>query len=186
MDALRFVDAAEEEHFAAMSLIHALGWRATYPGYVPQKFLDEEITDGRWIETFRENRRTGRARSCLLYSGGRPVCCATYGHARTEAGVQAGSVCKFHNAVYAGWGEIITFYPHPGETGKGYGSVLMEEILRRLKAGGFQDCYLYVLRENEGARRFYARHGFAWDGTWEEIPFPPDTVCIDLRYVRRL
>ena len=29
-------------------------------------------------------------------------------------------------------------------------------------------------------------HGFAWDGTQVEIPFPPDTVCIDLRYAREL
>ena len=186
MGELRFVDAAEEAHFAAMSLIHAQGWRAAYPGYVPQKFLDEEITDGRWIETFRENWRTGRAHSYLLCDGERPVCCATYGPARTEAGIQSGSPCRFQNAAYAGWGEIISFYTLPSETGKGYGSILMEETLRRLRADGFQDCYLYVLRENEGARRFYARHGFAWDGTWEEIPFPPDAVCIDLRYVRRL
>ena len=29
MDELRFVDACTEEHFRAMSLIHALGWRDT-------------------------------------------------------------------------------------------------------------------------------------------------------------
>ena len=23
-----------------------------------------------------------------------------------------------------------------------------------------------------------------WDGTHAEIPFPPDAVCVDLRYVR--
>ena len=35
MNNLRFVDACTDEHFAAMSLIHALGWRDTYVGYVP-------------------------------------------------------------------------------------------------------------------------------------------------------
>ena len=30
MENLRFVDACTEEHFRAMSLIHALGWRDTY------------------------------------------------------------------------------------------------------------------------------------------------------------
>ena len=28
--------------------------------------------------------------------------------------------------------------------------------------------------------------GFAWDGTHEDIPFPPDTICVDLRYTRSL
>ena len=50
--------------------------------------------------------------------------------------------------------------------------MLMEEALRRLRADGYLNCYVFVLRENEGARRFYARHGFAWDGTEEHIPFP--------------
>lgn len=182
MDSIRFVDATTQEHFAAMSLIHAMGWRAAYPDAVPAEFMAKEITDDRWIETFRQNYLTGRAHGLLLYAGDKPVCCATYGPARTDAGVQAGSVCKFHNAGYEGWGEVISFYSHPEETGKGYGSLLMDEVLRRLKTDGFSNCYVYVLRENEGARRFYARHGFAWDGTWEEIPFPPDAICIDLRY----
>ena len=46
---LHFVDAVKEEHFRAMSLIHALGWRDTYKGYVPQEYLDKEITDDRWV-----------------------------------------------------------------------------------------------------------------------------------------
>ena len=28
--------------------------------------------------------------------------------------------------------------------------------------------------------------GFVWDGTHEDIPFPPDTICVDLRYTRSL
>ncbi len=78
-----------------------------------------------------------------------------------------------HGDAYRGWGEIISFYTDPACTGRGYGSVLMEEALRRLRANGYLNCYVFVLRENEGARRFYARHGFAWDGTEEHIPFPP-------------
>ena len=183
---LRFVDAATEEHFADMSLIHALGWRTTYPDAVPAEFMQREITDDRWVKTFRENYKAGTPHGILLYADGRPVCCAVYGPARTDAGLQAGTVCKYNKAGYEGWGEVISFYSHPEEKGKGYGSVLMEEVLRRLKADGFPSCYVYVLRENDGARRFYSRHGFSWDGTHEEIPFPPDALCIDLRYTRKL
>lgn len=186
MSSIRFVDAVREEDFAVMSRICALGWRATYPGAVPDEFMAREVTDDRWIPTYRENARTGRAHGLLLYDGETPVCFATYGAARTDAGAQAGSLCKFHCDGYEGWGEVISFYAHPDHTGKGYGSLLMEEVLRRLKAEGFPSCYVYVLRENQGARRFYARHGFAWDGSHEEIPFPPDSVCIDLRYTKML
>ena len=186
MHDLRFVDATLEEHFAAMSLIHALGWRKAYPDAVPADWMAREITDDRWISTFRNNCQTGQAHGLLLYDGNRPVSCVVYGPARTDAGLQAGSTCKFHSEGYEGWGEVISFYTHPDETGKGYGSLVITEALRRLKEDGFPSCYVYVLRENEGARRFYARHGFSWDGSHEEIPFPPDTVCIDLRYTRAL
>ena len=186
MGPIRFVDASAEEHFIAMSRIHALGWRTTYADAIPKDFMAREITDDRWVETFRQNHLTGRAHGLLLYAGDRPVSSAVYGPARIDAGLQAGSVCQFHNDGYAGWGEVISFYTHPEEKGKGYGSLLMREVLSRLKQDGFRNCYVYVLRENEGARRFYARHGFTWNGTYEEIPFPPDTVCIDLRYTRAL
>ena len=92
---------------------------------------------------------------------------------------------SFDSTGYEGWGEIVSFYTHPDEKGKGYGSLLMGEVLRRMK-GVYPSCFVFVLRENEGARRFYARHGFTWDGTHVDIPFPPYTVCVDLRYVRTL
>lgn len=171
-DHLQLVDASTREHFAAMSLIHALGWRTTYQNALPADYLSREITDGRWIPFFEEGLRTGSSRGLLLYCGGIPVSCCSYGPARSPD--------------YEGWGEIFSFYTHPDHKGRGYGGVLMAEVLRRLKGLEFPRCYVLVLRENEAARHFYAGHGFSWDGTQEEIPFPPDTVCVDLRYGKEL
>jgi len=183
---LRFVDACTDEHFAAMSLIHALGWRDTYPGYVPQDYLDTEITDDRWVSVFRENYESQNGcYGLLLYRDSVPVACINYCRARTE-NYNVGEICRFHNEDYADWGEIASFYTHPDERGKGYGGLLFEEALRRLKAAGFRNAFVFVLRENERARRFYARHGFAWDGTHADIPFPHDMVCVDLRYTKAL
>ena len=182
---LTFVDACKEEHFKAMSLIHALGWRDTYRGFVPDDYMAREITDGRWVNQFRQDYETGRCRGLLLCRDGAPVACLNYGPARTE-NLNAGVASTFPNEAYRGWGEIISFYTHPRERGKGYGGALFEETVRRLRAEGYHDAFVFVLRENEKARRFYARHGFAWDGTHADIPFPPDAVCVDLRYVKHL
>lgn len=171
---LHFVDASTDAHFRAMSLIHALGWRSTYVGYVPDDYMAREITDTRWVEVFRENGRTGRCHGLLLYNGDYPAACINYGPARNQ------------EPGCAGWGEIHSFYTHPDECGKGYGGLLLEEAVRRLSSGGYSGCYVYVLRENEKARRFYAAHGFTWDGTHTDIPFPPDAVCVDLRYIRQI
>ena len=175
-DHLRFVDACTQEHFRAMSLIHALGWRDTYVGCVPDEYMAREITDERWVKVFRENYETGACHGLLLYRDDTPVACINYCPARKSN----------YNRGYEAWGEIASFYAHPAERGRGYGGILFEEVLRRLKRRGFDSAFVFVLRENEKARRFYAAHGFSWDGTCAEISFPPDAVCVDLRYVKAL
>ncbi len=183
MSILRFVDAVTLEHFSAMSLIHALGWRTTYVDAVPADYLAEVITDDHWTPLFQQDHQAERCNGILLYRDDLPVACANYGPARVECSHLDGQLPP---VSYKGWGEVLSFYTLPGETGKGYGGLLMRQVLMRLKADGFSQCYVLVLRENMGARRFYARHGFAWNGTHENIPFPHDAVCVDLRYVRRL
>ncbi|HPE16169.1 MAG TPA: GNAT family N-acetyltransferase [Oscillospiraceae bacterium] len=184
---LRFRDAETEAQFAAMSRIHARGWRKSYIDAVPADYMTEVITDDHWIPMFRADYESGNGRrGLMLLRGDKPVACATYGPARIGAQAHAGAICKFNSAAYEGWGEVISFYTDPDETGLGYGAVLMREVLSRLKAAGFSRCYVLVLKENEGARRFYAREGFRWDGTHEDIPFPHDTICVDLRYTRAL
>lgn len=184
-DQLKIVEACTEEHFRAMSLIHALGWRDTYVDAVPADFMATEITDDRWVDVFRKNWEDKVYTGLLLYRGNAPVSCINFGPARME-NYNPGEVCKFDNSAYEGWGEITSFYTHPDERGKGYGAILMEEACRRLKQAGHDNTFVFVLRENEKSRRFYARHGFAWDGTHADIPFPHDTICVDLRYCRKL
>ncbi len=184
-DGLRIVQACNEEHFRAMSLIHALGWRDTYADAIPADFMAREITDDRWVETFRKNWENKLCTGLLLYRDDAPVSCINFGPARTE-NYNPGDACKFDNAHYAGWGEITSFYTHPAERGKHYGGVLLEEACCRLKQAGHENAFVFVLRENQKARRFYARYGFVWDGTHADIPFPHNTICVDLRYCKKL
>ena len=182
---LKIVEACTQEHFQAMSLIHALGWRDTYADAVPADFMAAEITDDRWVDVFRKNWEDRVYTGLLLYRGDTPVSCINFGPARME-NYNPGEVCKFDNAAYEGWGEITSFYTHPDERAKGYGAILLEEACRRLKEKGHPNAFVFVLRENEKSRRFYARHGFAWDGTHADIPFPHGTICVDLRYCKIL
>jgi ribosomal protein S18 acetylase RimI-like enzyme len=49
----------------------------------------------------------------------------------------------------------------PGLRERGIGSLLMDEVERRLKAKGCIRCYLMVAADNENAIRFYKSRG--WD-----------------------
>lgn len=184
MPDLHFMDAATEAHFAAMSAIHCRGWRAAYPGFVPDDYLRDVTTEDHWLPFFREDHATGRCRGLLLCDGEKPVACCNYGPVRSGPSPRQSEELVIDSSTYSGWSEVISLYTEPAHTGQGYGSLLLEEALRRLRAAGYPGCTLFVLRENAGARRFYERHGFAWDGTVQLVPFPHHMICHDLRYIQ--
>ena len=181
MKKLQLIDACEEKHFRDMSLLHALGWRAAYRDSIPAGYLDREITDDRWVPVFRQNYKEGVYHGLLLYDGDRPLCCATYGPARVDQSA-GDTICDFSSPDLAAWGELVSLYSHPDHWEQGHGSLVIEEVLNRVKATGCPGCFLYVLRENERARRFYEKHGFVWDGHALNVALTPDTTLSDLRY----
>jgi len=185
MEAVKLIDACTEAHFRDMSLLHALGWRAAYRDSIPAGYLAREITDDRWTSVFRKNYEEGVYHGLLLYSGERPLCCATYGPARVDASA-GDTICSFSSPDLARWGELVSLYGHPDHWGRGYGSIVMREVLHRMKRASYPGCFLYVLRENDRARRFYEKHGFSWDRHSLEITLTPDTVLTDLRYCKGL
>jgi putative acetyltransferase len=78
-------------------------------------------------------------------------------------------------AVHEGW--LHHLYVEPGWHGRGIGSALL-----RAACDGLDHVQLWVFQANDGARRFYERHGFALgeltDGAGNEEQQP------DARYER--
>jgi GNAT superfamily N-acetyltransferase len=60
--------------------------------------------------------------------------------------------------------ELYALYVRPAWWSTGTGHALMEKVLARSRATGYRSITLWVLRENQRARRFYQRAGFAPDG----------------------
>ena len=125
MEHITIIQAGTQAHFAALSRIHALSWRAAYRGVIPQAYLDREITEDRWVPFFLEGARTGAHQGLLLLADGRPVCGGSCGPARLDAG-QDGSLCAFDNRAFAAGGDHLPVHP-PGGDGEG---------VRRAAAGG--------------------------------------------------
>ena len=185
MEQIRLVDACEEQHFRDMSLLHALGWRTAYRDSIPADYLDREITEDRWIPVFRQNYQEGVYHGLLLYDTDQPLCCATYGPAQVDQSA-GDTICNFSSPDLAGWSELVSLYTRPGCWGQGYGAIILSEILTRLNEAGYPGCFLYVLQENDRARRFYEKHGFVWDGKRLDVPLTQDDVLTDLRYCKEL
>jgi GNAT superfamily N-acetyltransferase len=60
--------------------------------------------------------------------------------------------------------ELYALYVRPAWWSTGTGRALMDRVLARSAAAGYSSITLWVLRDNERARRFYERAGFAPDG----------------------
>jgi GNAT superfamily N-acetyltransferase len=80
--------------------------------------------------------------------------------------------------VSPGW--LRNLFVLPGEWGSGAGSLLHDEAVRLLRAKE-AGARLWVLEENERARRFYEHRGWRHDGERRPSDYPPYPPA--LRYV---
>lgn len=150
-----------------ISNIHALSWKSDYKDIVPQKYLDELRCDF-WVQPFKNWIENNKLTVQLIYENELPVGCVAYGNARDD---------KFIH-----WGEIVSIYLLPRYCKKGYGKKLLKTALIDMKANGYENCYLWVLKENNNARNFYEANGFICnnDECYCEIM---QKQLIDIRYV---
>ena len=80
--------------------------------------------------------------------------------------------------------ELYALYVRPPWWSTGTGRALMERVLARTGAAGYQAITLWVLRDNERARRFYERAGFTPDGATNVLAGLGDIP--EVRYCRSL
>lgn len=160
------IRAAEASDAAAMSRIHALGWKQAYVGIVPQEYLDGLQHDF-WVPAFEKWLRQGKVQAKLLYEDAVPAACIAYGPSREDS--------------LPGWGEVVSLYVHPNHLRKGYGKKLLLAGLRELAEAGHPSAYLWVLEENKKARAFYKALGFTETADSCVCEFMKTTV-VDIRY----
>ena len=173
MVVIRTGSAADAAQVAA---VQREGWFAAYEGIIPTEIIDRATApdDGARVrQTFRTRPwqhmlvavaadlatpgSTGEqaASGIVGYASFGPetdVQSAPWPHPLTTDG-EDGSVA-----------ELYALYVHPAWWETGTGRLLMEQVLARTSAAGYQSITLWVLRDNRRARRFYERAGFAPDG----------------------
>ncbi len=78
--------------------------------------------------------------------------------------------------------EIMVFYIHPDDQGRGLGKMLMRHTLAAIKESGGAHVALWVLRDNHSARAFYGKMGFQPDGAQKSLPELENAVTVRYRY----
>lgn len=153
-----------ESDLGEVNALYVAAWKLGYKGLLPQDFLDG-LGSERWCGKidFLED-------GSFVILDGQHI--AAHVHARPAA-----------EENMNGWGEIHTMYALPQFWGKGCAGELFDYAVNWLHERGFDKIYLYVLRGNERAARFYRKHGFVpTDDTLDcEIG---GAVVTDIRYIK--
>jgi len=67
---------------------------------------------------------------------------------------------KARNPKFSDSAELICIHSLYDNWGKGYGSMMMNHILKEIEISGYNSVLLWVFEKNTRARRFYEKHGF--------------------------
>lgn len=139
---------ARVEDLRAVTTLHIRSWQRAYRGLLPQHHLDslniEEAID-------RRARNWPDPGSHVAERHGQVVGWLALGPYRGED-------------APAGSGEIYALYVDPPFWSAGIGGALLSYGLPLLAEQQLAPVFLWVLRENMRARRFYERRGFIADG----------------------
>lgn len=164
------VKKATLEDVAILSEIHALSWKKAFKGIMPQDFLDD-LKEDYWVKFFENGIKNKIIEVLIVCNNNNPVGEVTYGKARDES--------------LPDWGEIISIYVLPEYFHKGFGTKLIKSAVQNLKEQGFDNIYLWVLRENHNAQKFYKKHGFI--ETDQEYHFEKGgKKLVDIKYILKI
>jgi ribosomal protein S18 acetylase RimI-like enzyme len=145
------VRRATPDDAASLAAVEVTSWRAAYRGLMPEAFLDGLSAEER-AASWREN---------LLRHG-------PSGRKRLRVAVEEDGVIGFVR-VGTVWdadevGLVYVLYVLPAYWGHGVGTALMRAALDDLRELGMREAVLWVLRDNQRARRFYDGLGWRPDG----------------------
>lgn len=164
------VRPATPEDARGIAEVHVRSWRAAYRGLVPAEVLDRLSVDdreGTWAEMLRNGSRV------LVAEEPDGTLAGFCGFARPA---------RDDDAV-PGSGEILALYVDPERWRAGTGGALLDAAVEELAAEGCDEATLWVLRGNDRAIGFYARHGFVADG---RVSTHPPTGSAEVRMRRAL
>ena len=134
---------AEVEDAAAIARVHVESWRSTYPGMIPQGYLDRLTVQNRSIGWVRLLERAPPDVITLISEDddGQVV------------GFVTGGRLRHHDLRYEA--EIASLYVLPGCQRAHHGRRLFLAASHRLAKAGYKGLFIWVLADNTRARKFY-------------------------------
>jgi GNAT superfamily N-acetyltransferase len=135
----------------AIAEIEVASWRAAYRDLIPIAFLESlsvQVKADIWAVDIKRYGLTDRKRVLVVESDG---------------GILGFSLAGVPGGVSPGNGLLYFMYFHPDAWGQGYSRPLMVRVIDDFRDQGVRRAHLWVLRDNQRARRFYEGLGWVTD-----------------------
>jgi ribosomal protein S18 acetylase RimI-like enzyme len=145
------VRAVTAEDKLGVARVHVRAWQAAYRGIFPDDYLDQLRPEDRAVRYTFESDDPSRQRTFVAADGA------------TICGFVTAGVSRDHDLEAAG--EIYAIYVDPGSWSIGAGRLLIESARLVLTEMGFSESLLWVLEDNQRAKRFYVIDGWLPDGS---------------------
>ena len=163
---------AAADDASAIGALHVTSWHETYAGLLPQEMLDSLSVKSRaamWDTVLNATASLNGTRVYVAETAGKVVGFGACGGQRDDGMRERGFT-----------GEIGAIYILRSQQGAGVGRSLMGLMARDLMARPMPSASLWVLRENERARRFY--EGLGGTIIAEKEVTEGDTILREIAY----
>jgi len=152
--------------------LHIACWRDAYKGIISDEYLENMSS--------QLDQLVERCRQTINEPDGCEYLYAVYGSEMIGRLVFSGS----RDEDKPDAGEVHAIYLLADYWGKGYGKQMMDFAVSALRHAGFREIIVWVLEENNRARRFYEKYGFVYDGTRKEIDI--GETLVEIRYTLKI
>lgn len=140
---IRKVEAGDEN---ILALIQTESWKSAFNKILTKDDLEKYTNLNKAREMYKTILSKNIGNGFIMTVNEKPHCIAYWDNSRDEN--------------MEGYAELICIHSLNDNWGKGYGTVMMDYILRDIKNAGFKKIMLWVFEENNRARKFYEKHGF--------------------------
>lgn len=154
--------------------VRVTSWKVAYRGLLPDTLLDSLSVESSEINGRTKGIAEGVFQTLVYEEGDQIIGFASLGASQDE------------DVGQRKVGEIYAMYLVPAEWRKGRGTALMGKAIERLRQEGYTEATLWVLHNNERAKRFYEALGFETDGAEKVVQRKDGVALHEVRYRRSL
>jgi len=161
---IRFAKTSDAEQIAAC---HIASWQKAYRGHIPDSVLDSlsvKEREQKWHDLLDNNVNV-----LVLERDNQIIGFASLCPARDQ------------DTDPTKCGEISAIYLHPDFWHQGLGKKICQKALSELEKMGFSEVIIWVLKENDQARKFYEGMGFNETGD-SKLDYHNDVLLNEVRY----